>query len=307
MTKEETFHDAVDSPRFTVQGDMVRDARTELFWSRMAQLSETLLSWPEALEFIREMNRRGDFGFSDWRLPNRRELYSLIDHSASVPALPGGHPFADVWTDRYWTATTFARSPAYAWWVQFSGGRMFFGRKTDDCAVWPVRGAGKVLPATGQRECSGTGGGLIDCDGSGQDGEIRSGKPWPRPRFQERENGIFDHLTGLLWAREADLTRQPVNLREAEEAVRALARRTGEAWRLPGIGELEFLTDCSRADPALPGEHPFSGIREAYWSATESGYDPDWAYCLYLHKGAVGVGYKPRREFHVWPCIGPLR
>jgi len=36
------------------------------------------------------MNRGTHLGFSDWRLPNRRELRSLLDHQTRRPALPGG-------------------------------------------------------------------------------------------------------------------------------------------------------------------------------------------------------------------------
>ena len=45
----------------------------------------------------------------------------------------------------------------------------------------------------------------------------------------------------------------------------------------------------------------FAQIRESYWSSTTSMFEPDWAWALYLEKGAVGVGQKSGRHFHVWP------
>lgn len=42
----------------------------------------------------------------DWRLPNVKEIRSLIDYGNNSPALPTGHPFTDVKFDRYWTSTT---------------------------------------------------------------------------------------------------------------------------------------------------------------------------------------------------------
>lgn len=289
------------STRFEVDGDIVTDTETGLVWPVLAQVAETGLSWPEAFDFIRTMNEQKQFGFSDWRLPNRRELYSLVDHARKEPALPEGHPFRKVWSGKCWTSTSSARDRAYAWWVQFSGGRMFFARKTDDCVVWPVRGRSEKIFATGQQTCHGADGGSLECAGSGQDGELRLGRAWPEPRFEVVGDGVLDHLSGLVWARDTDLAGGMVDHGAAQAAVERLASETGEGWRLPGIMELESLTDCECADPALPEGHPFTSVREEYWSATDSGYDPEWSFCLYLHKGAVGVGFKARAEFHVWP------
>ena len=286
--------------RFTVNGDTVTDNVTGLVWPVLAQVAETGLSWVEAFGFIREMNVRKAFGFSDWRLPNRRELYSLIDHGSREPALPPGHPFEHVWGGKCWTSTTSARDGAYAWWVQFSGGRMFFGHKADDAVVWPVRGRSTTLFVTGQQTCHSSYGEPVQCAGSGQDGELRMGLSWPEPRFELADGGVEDRLSGLIWSGQADLTGRMVDWAAARQAVEDLAARTDQAWRLPSIMELESLTDCAHADPALPAGHPFVSVQEAYWSATASGYDPKWAFCLYLHKGAVGVGFKARPEFHAW-------
>jgi len=80
-------------------------------------------------------------------------------------------------------------------------------------------------------------------------------------------------------------------------------RQEGEthSWRLPNINELESLVDCSTHSPALPNGHLFRDIREGYWSSTTSMFEPDWAWALYLSKGAVGVGQKKGPYFSVWP------
>ena len=75
----------------------------------------------------------------------------------------------------------------------------------------------------------------------------------------------------------------------------------GAGWRLPNINELESLVDCAAANPAVPPDHPFTEVRDVYWSSTTSLYEPDWAWALYLDKGAVGVGQKIQARFHVWP------
>lgn len=290
-------------PRFRPMGDIVVDRLTGLVWTRTANAAEYPLTWSEAFDFIAHMNRTHVYGYEDWRLPNRRELRSLISHQTRRPALPDIHPFTNVFHGWYWSSTTAVISPAHAWYVDIAGGRMFYGGKDQSFMVWPVRGAGNGgLPTTGQRQCYDPQGRCVSCHDSGQDGELLHGRPWPAPRFLPQDDVMVDRLTGLGWRREADLTGMAVTWAEALAAVHELNRRTlaGAPWRLPNINELESLVDCSRHTPALPVDAAFTGLRDGYWSSTTSAYEPDWAWALYLDKGAIGVGQKAGAHFHVW-------
>lgn len=317
-------------PRFelSMQPDIsgtVTDLLTGLMWTRDANPGDFPMDWPEAHEFISRMNRNREHGFDDWRLPDRRELRSLISHQTRNPALPEGHPFVNVFPGWYWSATSAAINDSFAWYVHMEGGRTFYGAKNQYYLAWPVRAAGNgVLPATGQADDS------------------AFGAAWPQPRFEiiprsSNKGGtnsdacdcgsgkgdiIRDHLTSLTWRRVSDLTREPVLWSEALEAVRKLnsedaddpagaecSYETGRSndtdiWRLPNINELESLVDMSRHDPALPAGHPFKECREVYWSSTTSMFEPDWAWALYLNKGAIGVGRKGYARFNVWAVSG---
>jgi hypothetical protein len=290
-------------PRFEQYGEVVLDRLTGLTWARNANPAEFPLTWQEALDYISGMNKEKAFGYSDWRLPNRRELRSLVSHQTKKPALPEGHPFTNIFLGWYWTSTTAVINPAYAWYVHMEGARMFYGNKEQFSLLWPVRDRGYgILPATGQTQCYDSRGQHIPCEGSGQDGAFRSGRPWPESRFEVKEDVVTDRLTALRWSRRADLAGGAVAWPDALAAVERLNRsaKVNVRWRLPNINELESLVDCEMHSPALPTGHPFECIREAYWSSTTSMFEPDWAWALYLAKGAVGVGQKRGPHFFVW-------
>lgn len=298
--------------RFEVEGaesERVLDQLTGLMWTRNANLAEFPLTWQEALDFVAGMNRQHFLGFGDWRLPNRRELRSLMSHQTRKPALPEGHPFSHVFLSWYWTATSAAISPSHAWYVHMEGARMFYGGKDQSYLLWPMRGSGNgVLSATGQDRCFDTHAQEIVCSSTGQDGELRSGRIWPAPRFIALGDRVLDQLTGLSWLHRASVTLDFVNWNEALAAVAELndgdAGAMAPRWRLPNINELESLVDCAMHTPALPREHPFEDVQAGYWSSTTSAFEPDWAWALYLDKGAVGVGQKRDKHFHVWAVCG---
>ena len=289
-------------PRFDWRDDEVVDRLTGLIWCRNANLAEFPLTWQEALDYVARMNREQRFGQRDWRMPNRRELRSLLSLQNKLPALPERHPFINVFSGWYWSATTAAISPAHAWYVALDGARMFYGGKDQSFMLWPVRGEGLgMIPRTGQSLCYDAAGKVISCTGSGQDGEWRYGAPWPEPRFEIVHAGVLDRLTRLLWRSNANLGAQTVVWRDALAAVEKLNQEgAGIAWRLPTINELESLVDCAAYSPALPSGHPFTDLQEIYWSSSTSLFEPDWAWALYLEKGATGVGQKRYAQFSVW-------
>jgi hypothetical protein len=291
-------------PRFQVRQEMVIDHLTGLSWTLDANLSEYPLTWQEALDFVARLNRNHYQGHADWRMPNRKELRSLVSHQTTRPPLPENHPFLNVFSGWYWTSTSASRNYAFAWYVHMEGGRMFYGKKDEFHLLWPVRGKRRSpLLLTGQNLCYDLQGKPIFCELTGQNGDYTDGFLWPQPRFRVAGDGMIDAATGLVWFHAADAGRGAVTWEEAFEAIRTLNREEGDdlLWRLPNINELETLVDCSACDPALPLEHPFNSVQDAYWSSTTSVFDPTWAWALYLDKGAVGVGQKGGRHFHVWP------
>jgi len=295
--------------RFEEQGECVLDKQTGLVWTKNASLSDFPMTWTEAFTFIKDLNRSSLCGHTDWKLPNRRELFSIVSHETINPSLPPFHPFVNVFSGYYWTSTSCARLPDQAWYIHLGGARVFKGMKYGSYMVWPVRlseNISKVIQ-TGQRNCYNEHGGIIDCQNTGQDGEFKSGLYCHKNRFTENAHFITDNATGLTWLKNANLFKDTVDWKTAFDLLSKMKKESTSGyndWRLPNIVELESLIDSGRHSPALPSGHPFIDVQPYYWSSTTSMYDTNYAWVLYITDGAVGVGHKPLSEFYLWPVRG---
>lgn len=102
----------------------------------------SLCTWFQASgAWIDDVNFELYAGYDDWRLPNIRELMSILDYGTSVPAIDPifGPPTAA--TIRYWSLTSSAPFPARAWDGNFRNGVVGTGDKAGDLfRVRAVRG-----------------------------------------------------------------------------------------------------------------------------------------------------------------------
>jgi hypothetical protein len=300
--------------RFLPDNEIVIDNHTGLMWTKNASLFEFPMSWEEALNNVKELNTKGLHGYQNWKIPNRKELLSLMSYKAINPSLPDTHPFTDIFAGYYWTSTTCARLPNQAWYIHLGGARVFKGMKYGSYMVWPVRTVdidnNSKLMETGQRLCFDEGGSTIDCYHTGQDGELQAGLKLTIDRFTKHKQTIQDHYTDLIWLQAADFYKKCMNWKSAFDLISMMNSEMAYGhndWRVPNIIELESLTDMGQHSPALSDGHPFIDVGEFYWSSTTSMYDKDYAWVLYMVDGAVGVGYKPLSEFHLWPVRGKER
>jgi hypothetical protein len=128
------------NPRFTDYGDgTVMDNLTGLMWVKAPHDLDGNSggqTWDNAIDFCNGLNYAGH---SDWRLPNRFELESLLDLGRFNPALPAGHPFTGVLSGWYWSSSSIAGFTASAWIVRLDVGLVDGGGKANADYVWPVR------------------------------------------------------------------------------------------------------------------------------------------------------------------------
>jgi hypothetical protein len=143
------------TPRFADNGDgTVTDKLTGLVWLKNANCYDRTMSWNEALFSVNSLSN-GQCGLSDgstagtWRVPNRKELLSLMNFAYYSPSLSNlvgtgkwsqGDPFDNVVLSRYWSSSTNANITNDAWEADMIDGVLNYGWfKTHGYYVWPVR------------------------------------------------------------------------------------------------------------------------------------------------------------------------
>jgi hypothetical protein len=133
-TRPDSHYEAVAG--VSPAGSEVRDKLTGLIWQRCVQGmswsgstctgSAGSYTWVQALDRARTATPTSASLSSAWRLPNKKELYSLPERACSSPAInstwfpaePGG------WA---WSASPVAGFPDVAWRVYFSDGYGYYG------------------------------------------------------------------------------------------------------------------------------------------------------------------------------------
>jgi hypothetical protein len=294
--------------RFTDNQDgTVTDQATGLVWLKNAgALGQA--TWSAAITAATQL-ASGAAGLADgskagdWRLPNLNELESLVDVSASGPALTPGNPFTGVSTGIYWTSTSYwggsAGSPS-AWAIRMGDGRYVndgaTNLKTAANAVWAVRGAGSGpgrLRATG----------FWITYQPGDDGSIQAGVGLTCPRFLDNADGtVTDTMTGLVWLKQANAILLPWD--QALAAVNALASgqcgltdgSVAGQWRMPNRKEMQSLSDRMQPVHFAWFNYTYYGLdgsvfqapifsdfqaTQYYWTSSTDAADPTQAWTVY--------------------------
>lgn len=147
-------------PAFVDNGDgTITDNNSGLMWEKKSRDgsihdygASNNLTWADAFTFIGTLNSTAFAGYTDWRLPNRRELETLLNLGAKDPPV---FPAFDtncvasctVLTcsctalSKYWSSTSYNLQPAsVAWTVEFRDGFCTEDPKLNTRRVRGVRG-----------------------------------------------------------------------------------------------------------------------------------------------------------------------
>lgn len=141
--------------RYLSNGDgTVTDTVTGLMWRQCSEGvtsqavpcdsgSAVTYGWQQALQHVADVNAahaEAQVGYSDWRLPDLKELKSLSELACFNPAI-NTTLFPNTPADFFWSATPVLSDDDYAWSVGFYYGGDRWGQKSDVRYVRLVRTA----------------------------------------------------------------------------------------------------------------------------------------------------------------------
>lgn len=132
-------------PRFKDNGDgTITDNATGLMWVKdPSQLggvwgtpgSPSQMTWNNAIDNCLALDYAGH---SDWRLPNIKEIMSIVDYSKFYPSIDETF-FPNNPAGYYWSSTTYTNNTSYAWYMDFYGSVVSNDTKIRPLYVYPVR------------------------------------------------------------------------------------------------------------------------------------------------------------------------
>ena len=232
-----------NQPRYKDNNDgTVTDLVTGLMW----QKSFTKKKWADA---VREAEQCSAGGYTDWRLPTIKELFSLIDFRGTLGFLQNRsrntrQPVPYINTDyfdfeygnvqagervidaQYWSSTKYASTTMggnpTAFGVNFADGRI---------KGYPVsvgkHGMGRPVMKRYVRY-------------------VRKNTQYGKNNFRDNEDGtITDTATGLTWMQHD--SKQAMSWENALQYAEQLTHGGHSDWRLPNAKELQSIVDYTRS------------------------------------------------------------
>jgi Protein of unknown function (DUF1566) len=203
---------------------LVHDEVTGLYWERSVDRNKPL-SYAAAVAHCEALTIGP---WSDFRVPSRAELASLLDHTHAAPYIDST-AFPGAFDGLFWTRDPFGSG--VRWGIPFGD--------------FPPAGYGEA--------------GSLDVRCVRSD-TLPPGTPRNRYTIDPASDRVTERRTGLLWQRTTEAS--PRSFAEASAACERLG------MSLPSLRELLSLVDAGRRSPALaPDVFPAPG-RNAMWTRT---------------------------------------
>lgn len=236
-------HYAINVPTYTTTTETVTDSASGLVWQRNPPF--TALNKAAALTYCDNLVLEG---MSDWRMPTRLELTSIVDAGRVVPpyettAFPGipSNSF-------FWTSTAYAADSTRSFVINtnYPVTYIFNNTTATEEIVRCVRGTGFT-------------GSLTVAGGS-----------------------VTDSTTGLVW--ESGTNAATMSWQNALAYCEGLTLDGVSTWRLPSQKELSSIVDDTRTAPAISTAFS-SRPATVFWTSTPVPIFPSTAYVIDFNTG----------------------
>ncbi len=217
-----------------------------MIWQR--QDDDTTRDWYDAITYCYDSTH--DFQ-TDWRLPDKKELASIVNYETSAPSIDLG-AFPSTESSQYWSSMSNAQNTSKAWFVNFKSGFTDNRSNTNSYYVRCVRG--QVSAST----------------------------------FEDQgDDTVLDEKTLLVW--QQDPTDDTLTWEAAISYCDGLSLAGNSDWRLPNARELESITDDSKSSaPAIDTTYFEDTKSSQYWSSTtKSIVNMTYAWVVYFNTGNV--------------------
>ena len=199
-------------------------------------------------------------GYSDWRLPAKKELMNIVDYAIPYPGPTINITYFPNTQAVYWSSTTLPGGSA--WYVRFTYGSV---------SVDYPKSAGAY----------------VRC--------VRGGQSGSSDNFKDNSDGtVTDTTTGLIWQQgEPGVMTWDSALLYCE----GLSLGGNSDWRLPNIKELGSLTDDTTYPAIDTNYFPNASFASGYWSSTT--YSGISAWTVYFNIGVVSSYTKFPSPYYV--------
>jgi len=246
---------------------IIYDKVTGLFWEiktkddSIHNMNKTYSWYNMNKDFISILNNTAFGGFSDWRIPNAKELHTIINLNNNNPSIDQNY-FPNCSSAYFWSSNEKIDNMAHAWSVNFNDGNDIYDLKITKQYIRAVRGDYYFKNNN-----------FID-NGDGTITDTETGLMW-------QKNGA----SGLSWSKALSFCNN-LNLAQYDD------------WRLPNIDNLRTLSNFNKNNPASDNKFFPDIFSTPYWSSTSKSDQPEKAWCI--HFGYGNDLYREKnREFNL--------
>jgi hypothetical protein len=259
----------IHAPAFTVHGDgTVTDTVTGLMW---AATDGGEMTFENARIYTDSLTLAG---YTDWRLPSAKELFSIQDLQRSNPSLDPAVFTAG--TAEYWWSSETQVNDSTKVWVTNAGGGIGNHRRVETISA----GGTKRFHARAVRQ--------------------PLASTMVSSRFTDNGDGsVTDHLTDLVWQSVPYV--DSLTWEQALGYADTLGLAGETDWRLPNIKELQSLTDLQHYNPSFDTSYFHTPSQGKYWSSTTLQNQPLQAWYLDSRYGITT--YSPKTARNLLSCV----